>query len=338
MDKWDINSNEYWNERFKKDWEELNGQKQTSFFINILIEHLPKWMNQDLNNANVCDAGCAEGQGTFLFKERYPNINIDGIDFSEEAVKKAQKLYPKINFFKDDIYDLSKTYDSIFISNVLEHFEDPFEIIRNLLEKTKNHLIIMVPFQEVERLKEHFYTFDYHNFPLKINNFIISYFKIVDCRMIENTLWDGKQAILIYTHKNLLSNKNTLDSFVNFAFDTEHTKKIDRQLYEQKRENLQLSDWGKKISDESIQKDIVIARLNQEIENISIFISEQRRSLEERDQLILEQNKKIEETSLWGQSLYEQVIERDRIIEGLNKQIGEISEYIQNNVKERKGR
>ncbi|MFJ8102254.1 methyltransferase domain-containing protein [Lysinibacillus sp. NPDC096212] len=333
MSKSDINSNVYWDERFKNDWEELDGHQQTDFFVNILLNSLPVWMNSSLQDVTVCDAGCAEGQGTHIFKKKHQTIDIDGIDFSEVAIDKAKLLYPNINFFKDDIYNLSKSYDIIFTSNVLEHFDNPFEIVKKLLEKTKQHLIIMVPFQEVERLSEHFYTFNYDSFPIGISDFVISYFKEIDCRLIESSLWDGKQAIVIYTKQSFLTENNNISSIVTLNSDLEYTKSVNEMLHEQKKEILQLSDWGYELSKEINGKDRLIEELNVKVEQISTFFQKQQRELGDKDQLILNQNQKINEVSLWGQSLYEQIIEKNQIIEELNNKIEEVSAYIRENIK-----
>lgn len=332
MSNLDINSNEYWDERFINDWEDLEGRQQTNFFVDILINNLPEWMNSTLQDVTVCDAGCAEGQGTNIFKQKYQTIDIDGIDFSEVAIEKAKGLYPNIRFFKDDIYNLSKCYDIIFISNVLEHFNNPFEIVKKLLEKTKQHLIIMVPFQEVERLSEHFYTFNYDSFPIGINEFVLSYFKEVDCRLIQNSLWDGKQAVVIYTKQTLLTEKNNISSIVTLNSDLEYMKNVNERLHEQKKEILQLSGWGSELSREVKERDSLIGELNMKIEQISAFVQKQQSDLEEKDQLILKQNQKISEVSLWGKSLYEQILEKNLIIEELNEKIEEVSAYIRRNI------
>ena len=332
MSKLDINSNEYWDERFINDWEEMDGHQQTNFFVDILMNNLPEWMKNTLQGVTVCDAGCAEGQGAYKFKQKYQTIDIDGIDFSEVAIEKAKELYPDIRFFKDDIYNLSKFYDIIFTSNVLEHFNNPFEIVEKLLEKTKQHLIIMVPFQEVERLSEHFYTFNYDSFPIGINEFVVSYFKEIDCRLIQNSLWDGKQAVVIYTKQTLLTEKNNISSIVTLSSDLEYMKSVNERLHEQKREILRLSDWGSELSREVKEKDSLIEELNVKVEKISAFVQKQQRDLEDKDQLFLDQNQKINEVSLWGKSLYEQILEKNQIIEELNKKIEEVSTYIRENI------
>lgn len=310
-----INSNEYWDERFGVDWEKFEGHQQTDFFAKLLIENLPKWITTHFQNSTICDAGCAEGQGARAFKENFPTAIIEGIDFSEVAIEKAKELYPDIHFFKDDIYNLKKSYDNIFISNVIEHFEKPFEVIEKLLEKVKKHLIIMIPFQEVELLKEHFTRFDYDSFPIRIGDFSLSYFKEIDCRLLEGSLWDGKQAIVIYT--NTVSNDSTLEDIHMIQANDQYLKEMDLKIKQQNSKIMELGDWGTKLHHEIIEKDQFILSLNQKYNEM----------MAEKNRVIIENNQKIQEVSHWGISLQNKVEERDKLILELNEKISEVSEW-----------
>jgi O-antigen biosynthesis protein len=335
-----INSNDYWDERFDTDWEVYNGQAQTTFFINLLIDHLPTWLQNDLktNEVLICDAGCAEGQGTNLFKKQFPKIRIEGIDFSEVAINKAKEMYPELSFKKDDIYQLENDYEVIFVSNVLEHFEEPFTLIKNLLNKAQQHLIIMVPFQEVERLKEHFFTFDYKNFPIKMNDFTMSYFKEIDCRLLENSHWNGKQAIIIYTKDSLFNLNMHLDSIDLNKDDENYSHQVDEKLKTLTNKIETLSNWGTSLQQEVENRDSIITEQNKKLDELSNWGTSLQQEIENRDSIIIEQNKKLEELSNWGTSLQQEVENRDSTINELNKKLNEISEWgvsLENEVKQR---
>lgn len=201
-----VNSQTYWEHRFNTDWEAFLGKEQSAFFANLLVESFPKWLDQSLkeNDWSICDAGCAEGQGTAVLHHHYPKLQYTAIDFSSAAISKAQEYFSSlsIDFKVGDVYHLEKSHDVVVISNVLEHFDEPFEVIQALLEKTKKHLVIMIPFQEYERIHEHFFTFDYKTFPDKLGDFQFTYFKEIDCRQIEGTHWSGKQGVIVYSHKD----------------------------------------------------------------------------------------------------------------------------------------
>lgn len=206
MNEYKVNSKDYWDNRFQTNWESYLGREQTEFFLNLLLENLPFEIVQQMESEkwSVCDAGCAEGDGTNLLANKYKNLEVMGIDFSMEAINKAKEYYPNIDYAQGDIKNLPQNYDIIICSNVLEHFSNPFEIIPEMLENTKNHLIIMVPFLEDNRIKEHMYTFEYNSFPMEIDGFQLSYFTEIDCKLIEGTHWFGKQAIIIYSNKKFI--------------------------------------------------------------------------------------------------------------------------------------
>ena len=216
MNEHKINSMEYWNNRFQTNWENFLGREQTTFFLNLLLENLPKRLLNEIleNKYSVCDAGCAEGDGTNILAQKFKESDVIGIDFSVEAVNKAKEYYPGVKFEQGDIMNLAQNYDIVLCSNVLEHFSNPFDIIPRLIDKTGKHLIIMIPFLEYERIKEHAFTFEYSSFPLEINNYNLTYFKEIDSKLIEGTHWYGKQAIIIYSNKEVVNLKNlNLDAF-----------------------------------------------------------------------------------------------------------------------------
>ena len=43
------------------------------------------------------DIGCNVGQECFLFAEDYPDVQVDGVDFNEEAIAVAKERFPREN-------------------------------------------------------------------------------------------------------------------------------------------------------------------------------------------------------------------------------------------------
>ena len=224
MSNYNINSENYWDHRFQTDWESNQGREQTKFFANVAMEHLPEWLFRDINNNkfSICDVGCAEGDAVPILNNKFFMSEITGIDFSETAINTARNSYPNFNFSQCAIEDLKNNFDVIFISNVLEHFTKPFQMIDKLIQRTNEHLIIMIPFQEYDRCKEHFFTFDYEHIPLKIDNFNLSFFKVIDCSKYPNSLWSLKQILLVYTNVDRFNKLNlSLDTISGTIIDLE---------------------------------------------------------------------------------------------------------------------
>jgi hypothetical protein len=197
-----LNSKEYWENRFNNSFRMNIGTKQTLFFGNLAIKYFPDWLTEDIktNNLTICDVGCAEGDCSNLLASNFKDSQIIGIDFSSNAIEKAKCKYPEIQFICENIETAEFKHDIIFTSNLLEHFENALDKIKNLINKTKKHFILLVPFQEYKRYKEHFYTFDYSSFPLKIGNFHLSYARVIDTAKLFSSYWAGKQILVIYTN------------------------------------------------------------------------------------------------------------------------------------------
>ena len=206
-----INSKEYWDKRFASgDWEDKGGNRQTLYFYELLYNLLPQHLLKEFNHSDkhytMADVGCAEGDGTKFLSEKFFNAKITGIDIAESAIKKAKSLYPDTSFSSS----LDKKYDIIISSNVLEHFENPFEHLNLLFEHASQYVIIIVPFEEYNRVPEHFYTFTYQDIKLQHEKFSLVYTNYIFSK--EALIWEGKQHLFIYK-KNADLNKVSLETF-----------------------------------------------------------------------------------------------------------------------------
>ena len=81
----EVNSEEYWNRRFRGDWDNNDGDKQSLFFANQAIEMFPGWLRGILENGGktFCDWGCAEGDGTDLLAKTYTKTYFEQCNHHE---------------------------------------------------------------------------------------------------------------------------------------------------------------------------------------------------------------------------------------------------------------
>ncbi len=205
--KYDVNSKEYWENRFKeKDWDTNHGQEQTAFFADMFYSLCPEWIKEYLSNKNYkyLDAGCAEGDGTAFLNEHFSGT-FEGIDFSEAAVSVAQSRFQDIKFMCMDLNDIHGEWDVVYISNVLEHFNNPFEILRKICSSTNRIVFMLVPFEENGILDEHVAKFDYTNIPLAIDDF-----SLISCEVGmdqgKHSEYPEQEVLLVYS-KDLELNK-----------------------------------------------------------------------------------------------------------------------------------
>jgi len=96
----------------------------------------------------IIDIGCGDGTYTSEIKNKFPNINITGIDPSDNAIETAKKKYPNITFLNKNIYDLeslkTQKYDLCIIRGVLHHISNQSLAIKNV-KQISNEMIIIEP-------------------------------------------------------------------------------------------------------------------------------------------------------------------------------------------------
>ena len=161
----EINDSEYWEKRFKDDWNDKKGPEQTAFFADLAFEYLPEWLLMDIrqNKMIVCDWGCAEGEAVSRLGQYLSPAQVYGVDVSETAIEHASKKFPNYKFKAENWLDIKhpgdEKVDVIFSSNTLEHFHDPMSILYSHLGNiARKYIIQMIPFEEpLDQMdKEHF--------------------------------------------------------------------------------------------------------------------------------------------------------------------------------------
>jgi len=202
-----VNSDAYWNRRFEDDWESFQGPAQSRFFARLAIENMPHWLIGQLQHQDLtlCDWGCAQGDGTDVWGSYVASNQLTGVDISSVAIEQAVRRYPAIKFIKEDWlsvqFDQRTVFDVVFSSNTLEHFHKPYDMLKVLTRSASKALVLALPYRELERHHEHFYTFLPENIPSVINlGFRLTWSRVVDCRQLPNTLWEGDQIILVYAN------------------------------------------------------------------------------------------------------------------------------------------
>ena len=275
-----INSREYWNYRFDRDWITMQGEEQTEFFARIALELMPSWFRRRVadDRLTVCDFGCAMGQAVdYLAREL--KTEVSGADFSENAVREAGIRYPKHEFFCMDITEpdvCNKIFDVGYISNVLEHIDQPWETARNILSCIRQYFLIMVPFRETMFVEEHCNKFDIDRIPIRLENFLLVHVEYRDCALMEGTLYADKQILLLYAREDLKVKEIMLKEYVD-TFERKYLKEIAMLHVERADLQEQIAGNGKSCSEMATkiqilceQVDILNGQLDQEKQNRSL--------------------------------------------------------------------
>src|SRR5579872_4398287 len=104
--------------------------------------------SKKLRPASVLDVGCGEGFVLSSFKANKIGKKLEGVDYSEQAVRVGKKLHPYLDLKKGNIYKLpydDNSFDLVICIEVLEHLEYPDRALKELMRVSKKNLILSVP-------------------------------------------------------------------------------------------------------------------------------------------------------------------------------------------------
>lgn len=119
-----IDYEDYWKKRIKRGYTQLMPRHRK--IVRIIIE--------TRNSGRILDLGCGEGHILKMLPNSYEKY---GVDVSKTALKLANDKNIHIKFCninKDFPFDMK--FDFIICSEVLEHLENPFDVLENV----KKHL------------------------------------------------------------------------------------------------------------------------------------------------------------------------------------------------------
>ncbi|MFH1442446.1 MAG: methyltransferase domain-containing protein [Candidatus Micrarchaeota archaeon] len=96
---------------------------------------------------SVLDLGCGEGHILNYVREKNKDAECLGIDGCAEYVSNAKKNYPKIQFKNKKIQNLGGIRaDTVLLLEVIEHSENPVDLIKIAKKHAKKRVIISVPY------------------------------------------------------------------------------------------------------------------------------------------------------------------------------------------------
>ncbi|MFH1134072.1 MAG: class I SAM-dependent methyltransferase [Nanoarchaeota archaeon] len=120
--------------------------------------------------STLLDVGSAEGYKAFVAKRLF-KANVTCLDLSAEACKRAHELF-HIKAVPGDIHRLpfnDSSFDVVLCSETIEHVEDVRKAVKELLRVTRKAVIITVPHETEQQVKEHKHEVHAH-----INRFTLS--------------------------------------------------------------------------------------------------------------------------------------------------------------------
>lgn len=110
-----------------------------------LIDEVRNQDNKPKKEINILDCGC--GVGLFMRDlKRLGYRSVQGMDFDENCVEKAQKYGPckKVSFSEIDKVYKRGEFDLVILSHVLEHMQHPTDILKKI-KKITSWIVLAVP-------------------------------------------------------------------------------------------------------------------------------------------------------------------------------------------------
>ncbi len=191
----EIYTREWLNAQFRVSWEANNGPAQTRYFMEALLANLPVEYHDFIGRRSLrlLDWGCAMGDGVDVLAKTFPNSEVNGIDISDEAIRRAAERFPRQTFIRSDA--ILQPYDVIFTSNCLEHFHEPIPLLAQHLAMTRLLYIALVPHDEDPLMFGHFTRFTADTFPETLSGFrrwgALSF-------PTPPQYWAGSQLLIVY--------------------------------------------------------------------------------------------------------------------------------------------
>lgn len=157
-----------YNEDYHKTFYDF-GTEQNNKFFQIAINKLNK-----KNNIKICDFGCGNCNKLEILSNNNSKV---GIEYSKFYVENLKIKFPNYNFYTYQDFEKKKDFleyfDLIILGDVLEHTNDPFNLLFGLTKNLKKngHFIIEGPIEENQNLI-YFCTkiFGFFKYLLKIKN------------------------------------------------------------------------------------------------------------------------------------------------------------------------
>lgn len=117
-------------------------------------QHLSPFIYKNINlsgASNLLEVGCGVGAQMIYILRHYPNIHVTGVDISIEQVKQAEKNIiqagiPENRFAvyhtNDFTHKYHNSFDSMLLVWVLEHIENPIQLLRDYKYFLKEKAIV----------------------------------------------------------------------------------------------------------------------------------------------------------------------------------------------------
>jgi len=272
------------------------------------------WVCSQTKGKSVLDVGCSQGSASIILARE--GKKVIGIDICQEGIDYANKLLEdedastraNVSFLCSDFIVFSsksdEKYDSIIMSEILEHLADPFRFVRKAFDMLEDDgsLVVTVPFG-INDYHDHKRTY----YVTELYNTLNAHFSVKDVMFFGS--WLGMVATKSDEDSILLDEKlfmETERAFLEHERDLVNDAKILRQKLESFKNqsdnyaqlNIDLATKQKELSCEEEKVGKLSQQNNELLEKVTLSTKELGNSLKQLNSLNSERNRLKAQVSL----------------------------------------
>ena len=197
----------FWADKYDKLWVQKYSLKPTR---NYIIKALSKYIKND--EIKVLDLGCGTGELIFELKNKFNNLEVTGIDFSEKMIEISKKRNPSAKHLKMDASELNvldTKYDIIVCTHSLPYYKEPKNVFKHLNNLLSDEGKLLIGFASGDSIYDKFIlgfvklTTGKANYPSdnEFRAMIFPFFEVENLKIIRKKFFMPR--IAVYTLKKV---------------------------------------------------------------------------------------------------------------------------------------
>ncbi|HOT21574.1 MAG TPA: methyltransferase domain-containing protein [Sedimentibacter sp.] len=197
----------FWADKYDKLWVQKYSLKPTR---NYIVKALSKYIKND--GIKVLDLGCGTGELIFELTNKFNNLEVTGIDFSEKMIEISKKRNPSAKHLQMDaseLYILDSKYDIIVCTHSMPYYKEPKNVFKHLNNLLSDEGKLLIGFASGDSIYDKFIlgfvklTTGKANYPSdnEFRAMIFPFFEVENLKIIRKKFFMPR--IAVYTLKKV---------------------------------------------------------------------------------------------------------------------------------------